>query len=274
MLKLRVITAIVLILFSLLVIILCPSPVFAGVSGLFFLVALWEWTRLAGFVSRGNRILGFIWVMVAAFVTILMLALSQALDPNLLKTGMPKLIFAFWVVASIIVIRYPKDVVWLKSKIAGVLMGTMVLLPAWAMMVALQRLDVYLLLYVIALVAVSDTAAYFVGKRFGKHKLASQISPGKTWEGVAGAFSGVLLLALGSYSLLEPLLKSFVSLPYWIFLSLAASIFSIVGDLFESIFKRMRNLKDSGHLLPGHGGILDRIDGLVAAVPVFTVGLM
>ena len=267
MLKLRVITAIVLLAFSLLVIIYCPSYLFATISGLFFLLALWEWTRLAGFVSTIGRSLCFLAVPIAA---LLILAIFQVLDPDLVKTRIPKLFMAFWIAALIVLIRYPKDIAWLQSKTAGILVGTMVLVPAWAMLVALQYANVKWVLYVIALVAVADTSAYFTGKRFGKHQLAPNISPGKTWEGVAGALLGVFSLALGGYWLLDPLL----SLSAWIVLSLVTAIFSIIGDLFESVFKRMRHLKDSGRLLPGHGGILDRIDGLVAALPVFAVGLI
>jgi len=122
-----------------------------------------------------------------------------------------------------------------------------------------------------AIVWIADSAAYFAGRRFGKRKLAPSISPGKTWEGVYGALFAVGIYALAllpfaeraGYS--EPLLPAVVVA--WVALVLALAGVSIVGDLFESQLKRQRGVKDSGKLLPGHGGILDRIDALMAALP-------
>ena len=128
-----------------------------------------------------------------------------------------------------------------------------------------------LLLFVLVSVWLADTGGYFAGKRFGKHKLAKEISPNKTWEGVAGALVLSGVFATGFYFLV---LESSLSLISWLFLTALTVLISIVGDLFESVFKRCFNVKDSGQLLPGHGGILDRIDSLLAAVPVFTVAVL
>jgi phosphatidate cytidylyltransferase len=127
------------------------------------------------------------------------------------------------------------------------------------------------LLYVLVAVWLADTGGYFAGKRFGKHKLAKVISPNKTWEGVAGAWGLSSVWALLFYFLI-----STPNLPVWqwIIISLLVVTISVVGDLFESVFKRQFGVKDSGNLLPGHGGMLDRIDSLLAAFPVFALIMM
>ena len=135
---------------------------------------------------------------------------------------------------------------------------------------ALQHRNPWLVLYILSLIWVCDIAAYFVGKRFGKHTLAPKLSPGKTWEGVLGAYAGGLLVVIVGYLYLDQDLSLFS----WVMLGLICITFSIVGDLFESLFKRLRNLKDSGTLLPGHGGVLDRIDSITATVPIFAIGFM
>lgn len=135
----------------------------------------------------------------------------------------------------------------------------------------------WILLYLLTLVWVADTGAYFSGRKFGKHKLAPAISPGKTWEGVAGGiFANLLWMLLvyqmlGSYQLHTGLNLSLIQ---FLLIGLATSFISVVGDLFESILKRQAGVKDSGKLLPGHGGVLDRIDSIIAASPVFVAGLM
>ncbi len=113
---------------------------------------------------------------------------------------------------------------------------------------------------------IADTAAYFAGRRFGRRKLAPQISPGKTWEGVAGAFAAVLIYGFAVSFALQPAANAHDRIVMLIFI-LALTVLSIVGDLFESWIKRGAGAKDSGSLLPGHGGILDRIDSLTAALP-------
>lgn len=126
------------------------------------------------------------------------------------------------------------------------------------------------LLYVVILVWLADTGGYFAGKKYGKTPLAKEISPNKTWEGVGGAIVLGGIWSIIAYSLD---LSGSISLSSWLLLSLAVLLISIVGDLFESVFKRFHKVKDSGNFLPGHGGMLDRIDSLIAAVPVFVSGL-
>jgi phosphatidate cytidylyltransferase len=126
------------------------------------------------------------------------------------------------------------------------------------------------LLFVMILVWLADTGGYFAGKRWGKTPLAKAISPNKTWEGVAGA---IVLGGIWTLIGYEIGISGSISWPQWLLLSISVLLISIVGDLFESLFKRCHNIKDSGNLLPGHGGMLDRMDSLIAAVPVFTAGL-
>jgi phosphatidate cytidylyltransferase len=146
-------------------------------------------------------------------------------------------------------------------KFGMAMLGLSLLIATWVALIGLQNISHWLLLGVLATVWVADSAAYFAGKRFGRHKLAPEISPGKTWEGVAGA-----ILAATLYGLL---LCYYIHLSHWIIVGLwLIVILSVMGDLFESLLKRQAGVKDSSHLLPGHGGVLDRIDGLISTLPI------
>jgi phosphatidate cytidylyltransferase len=145
------------------------------------------------------------------------------------------------------------------------LLGVVVLAAAWLALAQAQALGLNFMLSVLALVWVADIAAYFGGRRFGRRKLAPSISPGKTWEGAYGATVGVLVygLLIGHY-----FLAGQVALPLWIVALLIVTAVSIIGDLFESLLKRKAGIKDSSNVLPGHGGVLDRIDSLTSTLPV------
>jgi len=150
--------------------------------------------------------------------------------------------------------------------------GIPLLVNTWFALVFLhgaQQFGPGYVLFLLALVWLADSAAYFAGRRWGRHKLAPSISPGKTREGALGA----LLLAL-VFSLLGAWLLGFQPWPVFVLVSMGASVFSIIGDLFESMAKRQHGIKDSGSILPGHGGVLDRIDSLTAAAPMFLLGLL
>jgi phosphatidate cytidylyltransferase len=128
-----------------------------------------------------------------------------------------------------------------------------------------------ILLVLFALIWGADSGAYFVGKKWGKHKLLPQVSPGKTWEGLSGALGVTVIITFFSLFIFK---VPYIRWPVALCLALITVLFSIVGDLFESMLKRRVGLKDSGHSLPGHGGILDRIDSLTAAAPIFASGLL
>lgn len=273
MLKTRFITAAVLIPLVILGTLFLPSMVFAVVSGFVFWCAMWEWTALAGFQSVFSRT---ICLILMPLCTLLLLAILQWFSTWLMlgkwvfQEGIPLLILVFWLIAGFSVVYFPKFLSFWKLRSISIIAGCMVLVPAWFMLVALQYLNPWLVLYILSLIWVSDIAAYFVGKRFGQHKLAPVLSPGKTWEGVFGAFVAGLIVILFGFHLLDQNL-GFLS---WVVLGLITITFSIVGDLFESLFKRLRHLKESSALLPGHGGLLDRIDSITAAVPIFAIGFM
>ena len=146
-----------------------------------------------------------------------------------------------------------------------------VLISAWVALITLHQQHQSLVIYLIALVAMADTGAYFSGKAFGKNKLAPELSPGKTREGMFGGLLGATILSIfGAWYFALPL----QDWTYFIFLSMAVAIMSVAGDLFESLMKREVGQKDSGNILPGHGGMLDRVDGLLAALPIFTMGIL
>ncbi|MGL5289813.1 MAG: phosphatidate cytidylyltransferase, partial [Aeromonas sp.] len=180
----------------------------------------------------------------------------------------------------LLVLRYPhsaklwKESVWLKS-----LFGLATLIPFFWAMVAIrgynfyhdQTMGAWVLLFVMGLVWAADSGAYFFGKAFGKHKLAPAVSPGKTIEGMCGGLFTASLLAIGVTWWMDFVAAKMAIV---LFCSLLAVLASVLGDLAESMFKREAGLKDSGTLLPGHGGILDRIDSLTAALPVFLLSYL
>jgi phosphatidate cytidylyltransferase len=149
-----------------------------------------------------------------------------------------------------------------RHKWSNALLGFFLIGALWLSLICAKRADPWVLLVIISTIWIADSAAYFAGKNFGKHKLAPSISPGKTWEGVLGALIAVSLFAF--------VVSSINGLNYWglLFGLWLITILGVYGDLFESMFKRQANLKDSGDLLPGHGGILDRIDGVIPAMPI------
>ena len=188
---------------------------------------------------------------------------------------------AFWFVLSILLREMPTKLLVIKYPIAvKLLVGFLVLVSAWILMVW-TRINLggsAQVLYLFMLVWVADIAAYFVGKRWGLTKLAPEISPGKTAEGLYGALVVIVLFSLAVAAVLYQtesgsfISFSWVKLGYFILLSVVTVLFSVVGDLFESLVKRVGGVKDSGAILPGHGGLLDRLDSLIAAVSVFYAG--
>lgn len=269
MLKTRIITASLLIPIVVVLVLWLPPIPFAIISGLFFLVGSFEWARLAGFESLPSQIFCLFAMPIFIF---LLLCLLDWLGKSVLSIGLMVIVLGFWSLAALLVYLYPRGSKLLSQKSTGFVMGGLVLLPAWLLLQAIHYERPTFALYILVLVWGADIGAYFAGKRFGKQKLMPMVSPGKTVEGAIGALIASLLIALCAYWLLKDDIN-FSSFE-WVCLSLITAIFSIVGDLFESLFKRIRNVKDSGQLLPGHGGMLDRIDSLTAAIPIFAVGMM
>ena len=180
----------------------------------------------------------------------------------------------WWAIALLWVKSYPASAALWGTVAMRVLMGFLVLVPAWLAVTYLRLLadGVYLILMLIALVAAADIGAYFFGRAFGKSKLAPAVSPGKSWAGFwGGMLCSTSLMAALWY--LWPGGMSVALLPMMVLAAITV-LASVLGDLLESMVKRHRGIKDSGNLLPGHGGFMDRLDSLTAASPVFTLGMM
>ena len=261
MLKQRIITALLLVPLALCGFFLLEGAAFALVIGAVVTLGAWEWARLAGFVAQPPR------VAYAALVALLLVVLYQlpALAPWLLGLSI-----GWWVLAFVLVLSFPGSSRYWASSPRKLLIGLLVLLPAWQGLLLLKHwpLGNGLILAVMVLVWGADIGAYFSGKAFGKRKLAPRVSPGKSWEGLCGGLLASLLLTLvvGLYRGWTP-----AELALGLFGAALVVLISVIGDLTESMFKRQAGLKDSSQLLPGHGGVLDRIDSLTAAVPVFAV---
>ncbi len=216
-------------------------------------MAAWEWGGLGGIGKRGRALLAASTLIIGALFLPGLWFNNLSLQAAL---GCMVLAVVFWIVFAPGLIggltRVPKFVI--------APLGVIVLLAFWWALGVLRDTGPAWLLAVIATVAIADSSAYFVGKKIGRHKLAPLVSPGKTWEGVAGAWLGVTLFwaALHIYQGVN----AWLLIIFWCML-----VLSIFGDLFESLLKRRVGLKDSGDLLPGHGGILDRVDGLIPVLP-------
>lgn len=224
------------------------------------LLGAWEWANLAGVQHATHR------ALLVIGVAILMLLLWQS--------GTAFARWPLWVAAAgwlmnlYWVTRYPEALAQWRSTPRRLLMGLWVLLPCWVGFNVLRESGGVWLLFVLLLVWTADIGAYFVGRALGERKLAPHVSPGKTWEGVAGGLATTLLLAV--------VFSAWQGLGWrgglvLLMVTLVVTSVSVLGDLLESMLKRYREIKDSSQLLPGHGGVLDRIDSLSAAIPLFAL---
>ena len=268
MLGTRILTAAILVPLVLAALFLLPSRWWGAVSLGVMGIAAGEWASLGGYRKQG-------WVLFVG---------GTLLTGLLLLAGFPSGGAAALSDDAVIAICGVATLFWLfvappwllyrwrpVSPLRTAVVGWVVLIGAWVALVALQARSPWLVLAAMAVVWIADTAAYFTGRAFGRHKLAPEISPGKTWEGVYGALAGVGVYALA----LVPLKAaaghsgavSALAIVVWVLFALALVALSIEGDLFESLLKRHAGVKDSGRLLPGHGGVLDRIDALLSAMP-------
>ena len=236
----------------------------------FLLIASWEWANLAGYQRNGRRL--FAGVILATGLLVLFASFKIGsvavfyLPPDRIAFGVAVLFWMLLVPA------------WLKGKwrvthpvVLG-LTGWIVLVPTWLALMRLQAQPTQLLV-LLGIVWIADSAAYLAGRRFGRTKLAPDISPGKTWEGVIGAGIAVAVYYAVLHFAFSPA-APWLDGPAGIILCGAVTIMSIEGDLFESWIKRQAGVKDSGSLLPGHGGVLDRIDGLTASMPLAALVLI
>ena len=267
MLKQRVITALILAPLVIAGVLLLPNDTLSLLMALVVAFGAREWAQLSG--------IGPLWgqLLYSLLVLMLMLAVYFYLPSA----------WTFWVIAFSVL--WWLSALYRLSRFRGeakapgfaplhALEGVAVLVPAWLSLAVIHRIPEIgplLLLFLLILIWSADVGAYFAGHRWGRHKLAPRVSPGKTREGIYGAIAGALLCGL---FLVWQLGTDLPQAPLVLLLCLVTMLFSVVGDLFESMLKRRQGIKDSGNLLPGHGGMLDRIDSLTAAAPVFLFGLM
>ena len=263
MLKNRIITASILAPLIVLGVLYLPTMGFAVLWGVLIVIGAWEWSSLAGLDTSLKR-LSFVAPCAA-------LMLSASLWAGVALEWLPGIAASWWFLFSILLRRIPDKLLTFNYPTAlKLLVGGLVLVSSWILMVWLRfNFGALQVLYLLLLVWLADIVAYFAGKRFGLTKLAAEISPGKTVAGLYGALlAGALFaLAVGFYKQFDAVL-----IVDFVLISVVTVMISVVGDLFESLAKRIRGVKDSGTLLPGHGGILDRIDSMVAAVSVFYLG--
>lgn len=261
MLKLRIITAICLLLFFLSALFFLP-PILWGMLLLgMTIVASREWCTLGQFNTKQTLVYLIITTILGGE---LLFVLSEVVDVNPITTDIvwPYAVsLVFWVLIVPFLLTLSKPA---RNTAMMMLIGWLVLLPTLLAMYQLRTINPMILLIFMSVVWISDTAAYFVGKKFGKHKLAPQISPGKTWEGVMGALLAVLCYAMALGYYLEETISFVIMLTFAV---IGLAILGIIGDLFESQLKRQVGIKDSGTILPGHGGVLDRIDALTSTLP-------
>lgn len=226
-----------------------------------------EWTRLARF-SLNQSIIYLLLTVLLAGELLVVLSNAVANDPHTASfLWIYAASFAFWALGAPFLLKSRRPV---KKPVLMALMGWLVLLPTCIALYQLRAVDPLLLLGFMATIWISDTAAYFSGRAWGKHKLAPNISPGKTWEGVAGALAAVMIYAL----IWRYIAGEAVHVRLLVPLLLLLAAMGIVGDLFESLVKRQAGVKDSGNILPGHGGILDRIDALTSTLPIAALSFL
>lgn len=265
-LKTRIITALILAPIAIGGIFFLPPLGFALFTGAVITIGAWEWANMSGMVSPVARV---VYALVVAAILYGLL--------NVPAVAVLWLALVWWILCLLLVRSYPNGSDRWGSVAARASMGLLVLVPAW---VGLNHIrtgafqfgdtsnSLLVILYVFCVVWVADIGAYFAGRAFGKAKLAPRVSPGKSWAGVWGGLAAVSVFAIIISMLASATPAQSLLL---IIASLATGAVSVLGDLLESMLKRFRGIKDSSQLLPGHGGIMDRIDSLTAAIPVFAL---
>lgn len=278
MFKQRVITALILAPLALAAVFYLPLAGFAVFISVAFLLGAWEWSGFCGLPSRASRA---VYVVLTAIIFALLYWLlpvqaSWPIETNVLLSSLLLAGVAWWLLAIVLVLTYPRSQrLWANSDWRKALMGWLTLIPAWAAVLFIRSTDygassftgAWLIFALLGLVWAADIGGYIVGKPFGKHKLLPKVSPGKTIEGMLGGLALVGLLV----TVVAMLQDWPAQTPVWYVSALLLTVLSVFGDLTESMFKRVAGKKDSGVFLPGHGGILDRIDSLTATAPLFAI---
>lgn len=267
MLKARILTAIVILPLFLSALFYLQDIFWLALLLILTVIGAREWSKLAQFSIRNTIVFMLLTVIVGGELLIL---LRESVQINAYSTNVLWLYTSsviFWIVGAPL---YLKQFYTIRSPFIWMLIGWIVLLPTCLALYQLRVISPLLLLGLMATIWISDTAAYFTGRTFGKRKLAYTISPNKTWEGVVGALIAVLIygLAWDFWVAEESLAIALVPL------LIVMAVLGIIGDLYESMIKRQTGVKDSGTILPGHGGILDRIDALTSSLPLAVLALL
>ncbi len=265
MLKQRLLTAAILIPLVIWGIFSLPDAGFAALLALFVMLGAWEWTRIC---EIKNSLLRIVYLLV---FSLCLYFLWDNSNPDLTRIVL-QLSIIWWLAAIWLLLAYSRGRDYLHGQqLIKVAIGFVLLLPAYFALIMLRADPAFGSAYVLLLLVLiwsADSAAYFSGRKYGKRKLLPAVSPGKSWEGVAGAVFATVVVAVAAAIYFElPVLE-------FVFLAIVITAISIVGDLTESLFKRQVKIKDSGVLLPGHGGVLDRIDSLTSAAPFFLGGML
>ena len=268
MLKLRIISALIMAPLVIYGVLFLDGPVFTSILGAILLAGAWEWSHLIPLRTIAARL-----IYCCTLGALMWLLWRSGLE-TLIK---PLLLAAFvWWLCALLWLSQPKFLAQasLLNSSLKMLAGALVILPAWA---ALSSLHAHgergptLTLMLLLLVWLADIGAYFAGRQWGRRKLAPAVSPGKTWEGVfGGLFSSLLFAAIAGWFFSHSLDWTLA----FMMVAVVAVMFSVAGDLLESLMKRQSGIKDSGNIIPGHGGIFDRIDSLDAAAPMFLIGYL
>ena len=267
MFKQRFATASVLALLFICALVFFSTPSFVSFIMLVVLIAGWEWSDLAKIESTVGK-LSFVLGLLFSMLTIASYAGIYTEHVYALSYQICFASVVLWAVIFLWLQGYPSSAILWSSKPIMIALGIFLLASTWLALSSIISLENgrYLLLLAVTIIVLADVGGYVAGKVFGRHKLAPTISPGKTWEGLLGGLvlQGILI------AVLVQLLPD-VNLLHLCLLVLPVALSSVIGDLFESMLKRYRGIKDSSNLLPGHGGFLDRLDGVMAALPLFFV---
>ena len=266
MLKQRIITGVILGSAFITAILLLNTLWLAVVFALLIVLGAFEWCKLSELNMPLIRVLYSALLLLLMYFGWMFLQSASSIVPVMATAAVWWLLALFWVM------NYPMGNQKTRSnKLIKLFAGILVLLPAWLGLVYLhQERSAHWVLYIMSIIWVADSGAYTAGKKWGKRKLAPKVSPGKSWEGVFGAVVACSIYALVGIYWLD--IQTAYVLPF-VLLSVLIVPVSVLGDLFESMVKRHSGHKDSGNILPGHGGVMDRIDSLTAAVPVFVLGI-
>tara|TARA_R110002096_G_scaffold130643_3_gene279880 strand:- start:7139 stop:7927 length:789 start_codon:yes stop_codon:yes gene_type:complete len=256
MLRTRIITAVISLLALGAVLFVVPAGIAKTVIAILVVAGAWEWSGFLGLATIAARV-AYVAIIAALIAAVVFIVPGQ-------QDLILKIACVWWFIAFLWTFIFPTPI----PRFLRWICGALILLPLFVALLLLYGIDPTLLLFALLIVWAADIGAYFAGKQFGRVKLAPSISPGKTWEGVFGGLVLVMLLTV-VWSKIDDL-PLMVLLPF----CLAIAALSIVGDLTVSMFKRTAGVKDSGRLFPGHGGVLDRVDSVAAAAPLFALGVV